>query len=289
MHMKDKPIVSVAMGVCYRDSDVSLLERSVCSILTQNVENFELLICEHGSSEEAKEKLREFAKSDSRIHLLDGRSPGTLSQNLNDCLKVARGKYIARMDDDDYSHPNRFSVQLAYLNEHPDIAFVGCDVSLVRDKNVVGERRFPKFPIVHDFYMTQPYIHPSLMFRHSALKFVGGYSEDSCCLLCEDYDLLLRLYAKGFRGANLQEVLLDYTIPTSMKGKRKVKHRWNEVLTRYRRFRELDVLPKAFPYVVKPLVVGLLPERVLAKIKKNGGGTNAIIKSRDKTTTEGQR
>ena len=54
--------------------------------------------------------------------------------------------------------------------------------------------------------MTQPYIHPSLLFRRAPLEQVGGYSEDRFAVLCEDYDLLLRLYAKGFRGANLPNV-----------------------------------------------------------------------------------
>lgn len=87
-------------------------------------------------------------------------------------------------------------------------------------------------------------------------------------MLCEDYDLLLRLYAKDFLGANLQQVLLTYTLPTTAKGKRKMIHRWNEAVTRWQRFRELGVLPGAFPWVVKPLAVGLLPEKLLKRVKE---------------------
>ena len=86
-------------------------------------------------------------------------------------------------------------------------------------------------------------------------------------MLCEDYDLLLRLYEKGFRGANLQECLFDYTLPETAKGSRRMRHRWNEVVTRFQRFRALGRLPKALPYVVKPIVVGLLPEKFLEKVK----------------------
>ena len=109
------------------------------------------------------------------------------------------------------------------------------------------------------------------MFRSEALTAVNGYSEDKRCILCEDYDLLLRLYAKGFRGMNLQEALLDYTVPVTAKGGRKMRHRWNEAVTRWRRFRELGVLPGALPYVVKPLAVGLVPEPLLSRMK-NGMG-----------------
>ena len=116
--------------------------------------------------------------------------------------------------------------------------------------------------------MTQPYVHPALLFRRACLDAVGGYSEDPRCILCEDYDLLLRLYEAGFTGANLQEILFDYTIPVTAKGSRRMKHRWNEAVTRFRRFRGLGVLPRAWPYVLKPLAVGLVPERLLYALKK---------------------
>ena len=81
------------------------------------------------------------------------------------------------------------------------------------------------------------------MFRKDVLLNVGGYSEEKSCILCEDYDLLLRLYAAGYHGYNLQECLLDYTVSATAKGNRKMSHRWNEVVTRFHRFRELGVLP----------------------------------------------
>ena len=68
----------------------------------------------------------------------------------------------------------------------------------------------------------------------------------------------------------MQEVLFDYTIPATAKGNRKMRHRWNEAVTRYRRFGELGLLPGALPYVVKPLAVGLLPEKVLKRLKGEG-------------------
>ena len=120
--------------------------------------------------------------------------------------------------------------------------------------------------------MTQPYIHPTLMFRKEALDAVGGYSENKRQVLCEDYDLLLRLYVKGYRGMNLQEDLLEYTLPSTAKGNRKMCHRWNEAVTRWSRFRELGVLPRALPYVLKPLAVGLVPEFLLKGVKRQRDG-----------------
>lgn len=267
MKTADTGKISVIMGVFYRRPDTALLERSVRSILAQTYRDFEFLICDDGSTWEAMTLLKQFEKQDSRVRLVRGIEATDLSSKLNACLHLAQGTYIARMDDDDWSAPDRLEKQIQALESRPDIAFVGSNVLLCRDGENCGERRFPEYPQVEDFYMTQPYIHPSLMFRKEALDSVGGYSEDERQILCEDYDLLLRLYAKGLRGMNLQESLLTYSIPTAAKGNRKMRHRWNETVTRYARFRELGALPKAWPYVLKPLAVGLFPPETLQKIK----------------------
>lgn len=265
------PQISVLMGVRYVHPKLDALMRSVWSILGQTFWNLELLICDDGSATDARDWLEKLEGREKRVHLVRPGGCLCLPDKLNACMRIAGGNFFARMDDDDFSHPDRFTKQLAFLEEHLEFAFVGSNVNLCREGRAVGIRTLPMFPTVKDFYMTQPYIHPTLLFRRAALETVGGYSEDRHCKLCEDYDLLLRLYTKGFRGANLQETLLDYTVPATAKGNRTMGHRWNETVTRWRRFRELGVLPGALPYVVKPLVVGLLPEKVLGGLKKKRG------------------
>lgn len=113
-----------------------------------------------------------------------------------------------------------------------------------------------------------PYIHPSLLFRREALEIANGYSEKKYCLLCEDYDLLLRLYSLGMRGANLQEILLDYSMTGVEQKRRKYRYRINEVIVRFLRFRDLGMLPNALPYVAKPIVVGLFPVSLINYLRK---------------------
>lgn len=266
--MSGGPLISVLMGVYYQSPDMGRLARSVNSILSQTHENLELLICDDGSSLDAVRLLDRLAGEDERIRLIRRGDLVSLPVKLNACLEEASAQWIARMDDDDYSYPLRLEKQLNYLNTHPDTAFAGCNVNLIREGVSMGQRRFPEKPEVRDFYMTQPFIHPTLLFRREVLEVVHGYSEDRHCLLCEDYDLLLRLYAAGYQGVNLQEVLLDYTIPATAKGSRTMRHRWNEAVTRYHRFRELGAFPGALPYVIKPLAVGLLPEQALCWLKE---------------------
>lgn len=263
------PQISVLMGVLYRRSDISLLRRSVQSILRQSWTDFEFLICDDGSNEQAVKLLDHIAKQDRRVRLIRSANKITLPEKLNACLQEAKGRYIARMDDDDYSHPDRFDQQLAALQEHPEVDFVGCNVKLWSEGRLAGERILPEYPKVEDFFFVQPFIHPALVFRREALLAVGGYSEERCCELCEDYDLLLRLYARGFHGMNLQEYLLDYSVSGAAKGGRTMRHRWNETVTRWKHFCEFGLLPKGIIFVVKPLIVGLLPKKLICIVKKH--------------------
>ncbi len=245
-----------------------LLERSVRSILEQSIAGFELLICDDGSSPEAKRFLDQLASEDERVRLIRPGDRIKLAEKLNTCLAQARAPFLARMDDDDYSCPVRFKMQLDALYQHPEIAFVGSCVRLCQDGRIVGKRSLPVFPQIKDFYMTQPFIHPALMFRREALESVGGYNEAASCELCEDYDLLLRLYTAHLPGMNLPNELLDYTVPSTPGGSRTMHHRWNEAVTRWKRFKALHLLPKALPFVIKPIVVGLVPKKLLWAIKK---------------------
>ncbi len=266
MLQQDRPLISVIMGVYYHREDITLLQRSIQSILDQSTPDFEFLICDDGSANAARIIVEQFAEKDRRIRLIRPGGKYALAEKLNACLKQARGTLIARMDDDDHARPDRFEKQTTCLMVHPEIDFLGSSVSTWNEKRMTGERVFPEYPEVKDFLFRQPFIHPSMMFRAEALLAVGGYSEDPHCVLCEDYDLLLRLYAAGYRGMNQREVLLDYTaLETS---NRKMRHRWNETVTRYRRFRELGLLPAKFLYVIKPLAVGLIPAPILTKLKQ---------------------
>ncbi|MBQ9459659.1 MAG: glycosyltransferase [Oscillospiraceae bacterium] len=266
--MKDDPSVSVAMGIRYRRESLEPLHRSVESILNQTVADFELLICDDGSTLEASRVLDEYAARDGRIRLLRPGGALELPQKLNVCLRQARGGYIARMDDDDWSHPERFARQLAALEQEREIAFAGCSVNLCRDGARVGARDLPVYPSVRDFYDTSPFVHPALVFRRSALEAVGGYCEEPYCRLCEDYDLLMRLYAAGYRGKNLPDRLLDYTLPPKGKKNRALRDRLHEAQTRWRRYHELGVLHEAWIYTAKPIAAALLPQRAVERLRE---------------------
>lgn len=265
--MPPENLISVIMGVRYLRPELNTLRRSVDSILAQTYSDFELVICERGSTEQAKALLAEYAMRDSRIRLISGEETGSFSEQLNVCLKESYGAWIARMDDDDFSFPERFEKQIEYLRSH-DAAFVGCNVRLVQDGADAGVQCFPETPQARDFLFSMPFIHPALMFRRDVLENVGGYSALPRCERCEDYDLLMRLYEKGYYGANLQEFLFAYSLPHNGISTRNFRDRTNEVRTRWTRFAALGLFPLALPYAIKPWIIWLLPQKMLKRLKE---------------------
>src|SRR4051812_10668575 len=111
MPMDAHPLISVVMPVynCQR-----YLASAIGSILTQSYADFEFVIVDDGSTDRSREIIEGFAKKDSRVKLISRPNTGIVGA-LNDGVAAARGKYIARMDADDISMPERFQKQLDYM------------------------------------------------------------------------------------------------------------------------------------------------------------------------------
>lgn len=266
-NISDNTLISVIMGVRYQRESTALLKRALDSILDQTHVNLEIIICERDSTPLAKSCLTEYAVRDNRIMLIDGSNTSSFSEQLNLCLNASSGEWIARMDDDDYSFPERLECQLDFLKGNLQYAFVGCESLLIQDGKEIGRTGFPNEPGVKDFLFTQPFIHPSLVFRREALEKVGGYSEAARCDRCEDYDLLLRLYENGLYGYNIAQPLFAYSTPPNGVTNRNFRDRLNELKTRFVRFKALKLFPMALPYVIKPILVWIVPKRLVAYLK----------------------
>ncbi len=177
------------------------------------------------------------------------------------------GEYIARMDADDIAKYNRLEVQVDYLQKHPEIDLVGSSVLLFDDKGIWGRRNVREIPGKKDFLKTSQFVHPSIVIRKKVLDELGGYRVDKATLRAEDYDLFMRFYAKDYKGANILEPLLLYREDAATFKRRLYRYRFDEMKVRYSGFKQLGLLPSGFPYVVKPLIVGLIPQRALKLLR----------------------
>lgn len=264
------PKVSVIMGI-YNTPSKEMLEKSVYSILNQTYKDFELIICDDGSKNDCLKWAKEICNNDSRVIFIKNEGNKGLSYTLNRCLKISRGKYIARMDDDDESHLDRFEKQVNYLDNHKEIGLVGSNINLFDDeRGIWGKRTLKENVKKEDFLFGVAVAHPTIMARKEAYDIVGGYRDLPETLRVEDYDCFMRMFAKGIKMYNFQTPLFNYRDDTRCAKKKKYKYRFNEVWVRYNGFKELDLLNfKNYIYVVKPLIAGLIPQKIIKKTQKN--------------------
>lgn len=260
--------ISVIMGV-YNSKKIELLSKSIESILNQTYNDFEFIICDDCSSDKKTlETLENFAKKDNRIKLLHNEKNLGLAATLNYCLELSTGEYIARQDDDDISHLDRFQKQIDFLDNNPSIALVGCNLNLFDDNNIWGQRKHKEYPTKKDFLYGSQFPHPATIIRSIVINEIGKYTVSKITRRTEDYDLYMRLYYFGYCGVNIQENLYDYYENDLNYKQQKFKYRIDEFKLKIYWFKKLKLFPRGYIYCIKPIVSGMIPIRI-KKILKN--------------------
>ena len=206
---QDRPRVSVIMPVYNEETHV---RQAVDSILQQTLTDFELIILDDGSNDRTPEILRSY--SDSRILLISQPNAG-LTRSLNRCLALASGRYLARMDGDDVSYPERLRTQADFLDDHPEVGLLGAYTEMLDERGKV--LRLCTYPtedsgIRQALWSDCPYCHSLVMFRRECIDRVGGYRERIGP--AEDYDLWFRI-SEQFMLANLPRRLHQFRITPS--------------------------------------------------------------------------
>lgn len=200
------PIVSILMPV-YKTAPY--LREAMDSMLSQTFTDFELIVLDDCSPDNAEEILDSY--TDPRIVRYKGKKNAGLSNVLNVGIGMARGKYIARMDSDDLSMPERLQIQVDYLEAHPDIDLVSVGMQLfgAKDEVWLREQDPEKVKIIALFH--SPILHASSMWRRDSFEKHGLRFRQEM-VPAEDYDLWTRALVKGLRLVNLRQVLYKYRI-----------------------------------------------------------------------------
>ena len=189
-----------------------------------------------------------------------------LAASLNRCIAEAKGEYIARHDCDDYAAPDRLEKQVEYLDSHSEISVLGTNAYLFDENGVWGEMHFPVEISKKDFLFCSPHQHGSVVFRKEVLEKANGYRVAKETRRTEDYDLFMRIHLFA-KSANLPELLYYFCEDKNTLARRKYRYRIDEAKVRYKGFKQLGLLPGGFFYVIKPLIVGLIPAKLLAWLK----------------------
>mgnify|MGYP000500499379 CR=1 FL=1 len=197
------------------------LKQSIQSILCQTFTDFELLAINDGSIDSSSEILSSF--NDKRLRIINNDKNRGLIYTLNRGIEEAKGKYIARMDADDIATPNRLSLQVQFLEQNSSVALVGGCAEFI-DENDIPFMSC-KVPLSHneiiqEIFSANCFIHPSVMFRTSVIRSLGGYRSEA--LHAEDYDLWLRII-EHHQVANLPDNLILYRIHPNQVSQRKLR------------------------------------------------------------------
>lgn len=255
------PKVSVIMGVF--NTPKKYICASIDSILNQTFEDFEFIICNDGTTDDTFKYIRQ-KYDDKRIVWIENDKNRGLAYTLNNCLKNAKGQYIARMDTDDISMSDRLEKQVKVLDDFQQIGVVGSNINVFDENGVYGERKYNEYICKNDFIKNNPIVHPVVMLRKKCYDLVENYRDIKKTYRNEDYDLFMRMQIQNIKMYTIQEKLLNFREDRNSYKRRKYQYRINEYLVRVENFNKLGLLPKYYLYCLKPLVVGLIPIKLLS-------------------------
>jgi len=201
-----KPLISVILPTYNGEKTI---KNSIESILNQEYKNFELIIINDGSTDKTAEIIKKI--SDPRIKTITQKNFG-LPNALNTGIKMALGKYIARQDQDDFSHSSRFSKQIELLEQNPNIILVGTWARILGIKGEkIGNHKHPitNYGIKTALLIRNPFVHSSVMIRKDVLLKAGLYETDENLQPPEDYELWCRISNYG-EFMNIPSYLVEY-------------------------------------------------------------------------------
>lgn len=204
LELQNQPLVSVIMSVYER---YDYLKEAILSILKQTYTNLELIIVLEKSS-----KTNEIANfinnfNDNRIKVIKNKEKLGFAESLNVAIKNSKGKYIARMDDDDISLPTRLEKQVKFMEQNTDIDICGSYMQMFMKSNEICVKPLTDKELKPYSLTNNPFFHPTVIMRQEIFdKYNLYYSPD---YFTEDYELWTRAM-KYVKFANINEILLKY-------------------------------------------------------------------------------
>lgn len=219
--------ISVIMGIY---NCASTLREAIDSLYSQTYKEFKIIMCDDGSTDSTYQIAKEYANQHDNVILIRNPHNMGLNHTLNHCLKYADTEYVARMDGDDISLPTRFEKEIQFLDSHPEYAIVSCPMIYFDESGEFGKGKTRDIkPNKESFSKGTPFCHAPCMVRTIAYKAVGGYTEDKRLLRNEDYNLWAKMYAKGYKGYNLEQHLYAMRDDRNATRRRTLQNRLNSI------------------------------------------------------------
>ncbi len=277
---QENPLISVSMPAY--NAEIYIAD-SIESVLNQNYQNFELLICDDGSTDRTLEIIRAYEKKDPRIKVFSMGENVGLASVRNFISRKAQGKYVALLDSDDLSTPDRFDEQVKVLESGM------CDVcaseyytlDMRNGKKRARHRHESDADLKALLTIYNPICNSTtMMSRELMLKFPY---RDNLKGGPEDYDLWVNFAIAGYRFKTIKKALVTYRLHAGQISKQKedlMIRLFDESRLRYIQYLGLSDLPKRIPFRERLAEATGFLKHLNVKIKGISGGVNREIYSR---------
>lgn len=251
------PRISVLMGIY---NCAATLAEALDSLLAQTYTRFQVIMCDDGSTDDTAAVARSYVERyPGKFILVSNERNMGLNYTLNHCLSLADTEYCARMDGDDISLPERFAMEVDFLDRHPQYAVVSAPM-IYFDGHGDYRRGVGRGDVKpSDFVRGTPICHAPCMARTAVIKAVGGYSVSDRLLRVEDYHLWFKVYAAGHRLFMLDTCLYKMRDDRNALARRNWRNRRNEAYVKHIGYRMLHLPCYYQIFCLEPIVKWLLP------------------------------
>jgi len=257
------PLVSVVLATFNEPKEI--IRPAIQSILEQTLTNFELIIIDDSSNVNTKNEINELAKDSRVIVIRDDKRIGFVKA-LNIGLRMAKGKYIARMDGDDISMVNRLELQVSFLEQNPKYSVVGGAMNIMNKYGMITSQRFypnSSLNLMLWSIFRSPFSHPTVMMRREIVDKGLLYNENF--VQSEDLEFWMRLMKKGYKFYNLKDILLDFRISDDFENKRSGRQLKSNYKARYLNFTWNSPIRCILSLVIAGIYI-IMPKSLVKKI-----------------------
>lgn len=245
------------------------LPEAIQSLLEQTCQSWKLIMCDDGSKDDTYAVAERFQQQyPDEIILIKNEENKGLNYTLNHCLQYADTEFVARMDGDDISLPTRFEKELAFLEENSQYAIVSTPMVYFDENGDFRTGTDNGEPAKKQMVTATPFCHAPCMVRKEAYDAVQGYAVRKDRLRVEDWDLWIRMYAKGYKGYTLGEALYKMRDDRNATGRRKFKYRINEMKVGAFAIKTFKLPFWYYLKTLRPIIVGLLPPPIYRWLHK---------------------
>ena len=236
------------------------LAEALDSLMNQTYQGFKVVLCDDCSTDNSYKVAQDYIKQyPGRFILIQNEKNSKLPFSLNHCLEYADTEYVARMDGDDISKPDRFEKEIAFLDSHPEFSFVSCPMEYFDENGVFMVGKHEEIPTAKSFLKGAPFCHAPVMMRTADLKKIGAYTVKKWTQRGQDVHLWAKFLSNGFKGYNIQEPLYMMRDDKNAFKRRNFHASAMSVRLHFEIYQLLNIPYFQYSRIFRPLLVWMLP------------------------------